>query len=54
VPANPTAWLLVTARHRAIDRIRRERTLTGKLQEMRIAEAAVDELDETLIADERL
>ena len=25
VPANPAAWLIVTARNRAIDRIRRER-----------------------------
>ena len=27
VPANPGAWLVTTARNRAIDRIRRERTL---------------------------
>src|SRR5262249_34150459 len=26
-PANPTGWLIATARNRAIDRIRRERTL---------------------------
>jgi RNA polymerase sigma-70 factor (ECF subfamily) len=26
IPANPSAWLLTTARHRAIDAIRRERT----------------------------
>src|SRR5512145_2807080 len=26
IPANPGAWLLTTARHRAIDAIRRERT----------------------------
>ncbi|MFL6126816.1 RNA polymerase sigma factor [Actinophytocola sp.] len=29
-PDNPRAWLLVTARNRAIDRIRRDRTLTAK------------------------
>jgi RNA polymerase sigma-70 factor, ECF subfamily len=28
VPANPGAWIVATARNRAIDRIRRERTLT--------------------------
>lgn len=26
-PANPGAWLVTTARNRAIDRVRRERTL---------------------------
>ncbi len=32
VPANPGAWLVTTARNRAIDRIRRERTLAQKIQ----------------------
>ena len=30
VPDNPGAWLMTTARRRAVDRIRRERTLEGK------------------------
>src|SRR6478609_5187649 len=30
VPPNPRAWLLTTARHRAIDRIRRESTRDGR------------------------
>ena len=30
VPANPGAWLMTTARNRAIDRIRRDRTLAAK------------------------
>ena len=30
VPASPGAWLLTTARNRAIDRIRRDRNLTAK------------------------
>ena len=30
VPANPTGWLITTARNRAIDRIRRERTLAAR------------------------
>src|SRR5579862_8673251 len=30
-PASPGAWLMLTARHRAIDRIRRNERLAGKL-----------------------
>ncbi len=29
-PANPTGWLVTTARNRAIDRVRRERMLAAK------------------------
>ena len=29
-PANPRAWLVTTARNRAIDRVRRDRTLAMK------------------------
>ena len=32
VPANPGAWLVTTARNRAIDRLRRDRTLAAKTQ----------------------
>ena len=31
-PANPRAWLVTTARNRAIDRIRRDRTLAAKVR----------------------
>jgi RNA polymerase sigma factor (sigma-70 family) len=31
IPAKPGAWLMLTARHRAIDRIRREERFAGKL-----------------------
>ena len=55
VPANPRAWLLTTARNRAIDRIRRERVLDEKT---RLLEAAGRDAgpmdDETAIPDERL
>jgi RNA polymerase sigma-70 factor (ECF subfamily) len=54
VPAKPGAWLTITARNRAIDRIRRERTLAEKTKLLEIPEATVDELDETVIEDERL
>ena len=32
IPANPGAWLMLTARHRAIDQIRRNERLGGKLK----------------------
>jgi RNA polymerase sigma-70 factor (ECF subfamily) len=54
VPGNPGAWLLVTARNRAIDRIRRERKLAEKAHLLELPEATVDEIDDTLIEDERL
>ena len=31
IPARPGAWLMLTAKHRAIDRIRRDESLAGKL-----------------------
>jgi RNA polymerase sigma-70 factor, ECF subfamily len=54
VPANPGAWLVTTARNRAIDRIRRERTFAQKIHLLPVPEATVDELDDTVIKDERL
>ncbi|MEV4892968.1 sigma-70 family RNA polymerase sigma factor, partial [Nonomuraea sp. NPDC055795] len=54
VPANPGAWLVTTARNRAIDRIRRDRTLAGKIPMLPVPEVVIDELDETVIKDERL
>ena len=35
-PANPGAWITVTARRRAIDRIRRERALADRVQALQI------------------
>jgi RNA polymerase sigma-70 factor, ECF subfamily len=57
VPANPGGWLVTTARNKAIDRIRRERTLAGKIQLLPVPETAMDvmdEFDDTVIKDERL
>jgi RNA polymerase sigma-70 factor, ECF subfamily len=54
VPANPGAWLVTTARNRAIDRIRRDRTLAQKIHLLPVPEATVDEFDDTVIRDERL
>ena len=53
-PSNPRAWLTTTARNRAIDRIRRDRTHAEKLRQLDVAEATEDEVDETTIPDERL
>ena len=53
-PVNPRAWLVTTARNRAIDRIRRDRTLATKLQLLDVPEATEDEVDDTTVPDERL
>jgi RNA polymerase sigma-70 factor (ECF subfamily) len=56
-PSNPTGWLITTARRRAIDRIRRERTLAMKTQQLErelpdVSEEPMDE--EATFPDERL
>jgi RNA polymerase sigma-70 factor (ECF subfamily) len=56
-PANPRAWLMTSARNRAIDRIRRDRTLAAKTRLLEVPEAVdaiEDEMDDTTIPDERL
>jgi len=53
-PESPRAWLATTARNRAIDRIRRDRTLAAKTRLLEVPEATEDEMDETTIPDERL
>jgi len=45
---------VTTARNRAIDRIRRDRTLVAKTRLLEVPEAREDEMDETTIPDERL
>jgi RNA polymerase sigma-70 factor, ECF subfamily len=54
VPPSPAGWLITTARNRAIDRIRRDRTLAAKTRLLEVPEAMEDEVDETTIPDERL
>jgi RNA polymerase sigma-70 factor (ECF subfamily) len=56
-PANPRAWLMATARNRAVDRIRRDRTLAAKTELLKVAEATeetMDIVDATSLHDERL
>ena len=53
-PANPRAWLITTARNRAIDRIRRDRTLAAKTRLLALSDRAQDTMEETIFPDERL
>jgi RNA polymerase sigma-70 factor (ECF subfamily) len=58
VPRNPGAWIATTARNRAIDRLRRERSLREKTEALtRLAELDAlggDETDVSPIPDDRL
>jgi RNA polymerase sigma-70 factor (ECF subfamily) len=54
VPDNPGCWLITTARNRAIDRIRRNRTLATKTHLLQVPEAAEDTVEATTFPDERL
>jgi RNA polymerase sigma-70 factor (ECF subfamily) len=53
-PANPRAWLTKTARNRAIDRIRRDRTLVEKTRLLSEPQTTEEGGDEMTIPDERL
>jgi RNA polymerase sigma-70 factor (ECF subfamily) len=56
-PDNPAAWLVVTARNRALNRIRRDRTLAAKTRLLEVPEAVEDEIDalaDIHFPDERL
>ena len=57
-PRSPRAWMISTARHKAIDRLRRNRRLQDKSQELlRVSESAVQpesQLEDAMFPDERL
>ena len=54
-PQNPGAWIVTTARNRAIDRIRREQVFRRKAELIaRLDELPVEEEDVSAIPDERL
>jgi RNA polymerase sigma-70 factor (ECF subfamily) len=53
-PTNPGAWLVTTARNRAIDRIRRDRTLAEKVRLLDVPQPVEDEVEDPTIPDERL
>ena len=58
VPTHPGAWLATTARNRAVDRIRRDRTLAAKTRVLQTAAATAtateDSVNSTTFPDERL
>ncbi|MGZ8580577.1 MAG: RNA polymerase sigma factor [Actinomycetota bacterium] len=54
VPTHPGTWLVTTARNRAIDRIRRDRTLAAKTCLLQVPEAVEATMGPTTFPDERL
>jgi RNA polymerase sigma-70 factor (ECF subfamily) len=54
MPANPGAWLVTTARNRALDRLRRERTLAAKTRLLEIREPVELEVEGSTVPDEQL
>ncbi|RZS30361.1 RNA polymerase sigma-70 factor (ECF subfamily) [Herbihabitans rhizosphaerae] len=54
VPARPGAWLTTAARHRAIDRLRRDTTAAAKLRQLAVLERDSIEPSSEEIPDERL
>jgi RNA polymerase sigma-70 factor, ECF subfamily len=54
VPAVPGAWLVTTARNRAINRIRRDRTLAAKTRLLEVPGEVEDTVEDTTFSDERL
>jgi len=60
VPSTPGAWLITTARNRAIDRIRRDRTLAAKTRLLEVPETVDDTMEhsdamqDSVFSDERL
>ncbi|HEV2685107.1 MAG TPA: sigma-70 family RNA polymerase sigma factor, partial [Actinomycetota bacterium] len=56
IPSNPVAWLMATARNKAIDRIRREKVLADKQQQLaRLTELdSIERDDVSIIPDDRL
>src|SRR5207248_8073665 len=54
IPSNPTAWLITTARNRAINRIRRDQTLARKIHLLEVPEHADADEEPVAFSDERL
>lgn len=54
IPVYPGAWLVTTARNRAINRIRRDQTLIAKSHLLQVQEGVQDPMTATAFPDERL
>jgi RNA polymerase sigma-70 factor (ECF subfamily) len=62
VPSSPGAWITVTARRRAIDRLRRDRTLADRIGRLKVlaereaaaAEEPEEQLEPSAVADDQL
>ena len=62
VPVSPAAWITVTARRRAIDRLRRDRTLADRIERLKVlaereaaaAEVEGPEEETSAVADDQL
>jgi RNA polymerase sigma-70 factor, ECF subfamily len=57
-PANPRAWLISTARHKAIDRLRRARRFEAKSEEISRSSPSTtdadDDFNDDMVSDDRL
>ncbi|MDB6084848.1 MAG: polymerase subunit sigma-24 [Gammaproteobacteria bacterium] len=58
IPANPSAWLIQTARNKAVDTIRRETVFRTKVFDLEMASAVLesetDEMPDEIFGDDRL
>jgi RNA polymerase sigma-70 factor, ECF subfamily len=59
VPANPSAWIMTVARRRAIDRVRRTRSIADRVDRLAVlarldAQEHPSMTEESLVADDRL
>src|SRR6266571_834001 len=59
IPHNPSAWITTTARHKAIDRLRRENTLARKQVMLQVLleheeQRGEEDMEKTSIPDDRL
>lgn len=54
LPASPAGWIITTARHRAIDRLRREATREDRTAQAALVHARDEPAEEGIVRDDRL